>query len=490
MKTQRTKRVLRIIILLSGVIALLATSVLGQLSLHGKIAEIAEAEAQYDLFSGTVLVARDGKIIYARGFGEADKEHHIPIVLETQFNISSIQKSFIATLIMQLVQEGKISLIDPLNKYFPDCPYPTASQIQIKHLLNHTSGLGDYRRNEEYQRQADNYKCIDDVLPLVYQDEPAFVAGERFRYSNTGVLFLKAIIEKVTRLKLQEVLTKRILEPLGMENTTFFRGGDLLPQRATAYSLADDGKAYVRVMGEPSAYTGGGIYTTVLDLLKFDQALYTEELLSEEMKKIMFAPVDTSMSYAYGWEVVNFGGTTVIYHGGASGGFNSTFRRYPEIGYTIAVLSNYQGAAFELANKIDCMLLSLPYSVATESDLHYRLGMHFQDREFYDKALKSFEKNLDSSEPHMPSLYQAARTRILGEFDQEKAIAILDLYIEHAAESTRPSIAAAWWRKGVAHEQLDRLPQAIQCHEMCLKLDPGFEFALEALARIKSDGSK
>jgi tetratricopeptide (TPR) repeat protein len=150
------------------------------------------------------------------------------------------------------------------------------------------------------------------------------------------------------------------------------------------------------------------------------------------------------------------------------------------------VLSNYQGAAFDLANKIDCMLLGLPYDIATDVDLHFKRAMHFQSQAIYTKAIESFEKNVMGETPHMPSLYQAARTRILGEFEQEKAIDLFDRYISFADESTRPSIAAAWWRKGVAYEQLGEFDKAIECHEKCLELDEGFEDAKEALERLRS----
>lgn len=457
----------------------------GEQGLPQRIDEIAEAEARHDLFSGTILVAKNGAIVYARAFGEANKEYDIPIVLESKFNISSIQKTFVATLIMQLHAEGKISLTDSLTKFFPDCPYESAAQIQIKHLLNHTSGLGAYRDNETYRANSETYTCIDDVLPLVFGQEPGFAPGERFRYSNAGVLLLKAIIEKVEGTKLKAALERRILLPLGMYDTTMFRGGELLSHRATAYALDDDGETYRRMLTEPSAYAGGGIYTTVLDLLKFDQALYDEELLDDETKAVMFTPVEPSLDYAYGWQVDRVGDQTVVHHGGSSGGFSSAFRRYPQPGYTLVVLSNYRDAAFELANKVERLLVGLPYAVATKRDADFRRGMFHQQKERYEKAIEVFARNLKGEAPHLPSLYQSARSRILGEFDQRTAIEQLDRYIELADESTQPTAAAAWWRKGIANEQLGRMKQAVECHRTSLKLDPGFELAQEALARLE-----
>jgi tetratricopeptide (TPR) repeat protein len=238
-------------------------------------------------------------------------------------------------------------------------------------------------------------------------------------------------------------------------------------------------------MGEPSAYSGGGIYSTVLDLLKFDQALYGERLLSEANKKIMFTPVEISPGYAYGWEISERAGTSVISHSGGSGGFNAEFRRYPEKGYTLIVLSSDGDAGYYLANKLECLLLGLPYGIATIADSHFRRGMHYQNQESYSKAAEAFQKNLGGNTPHMPSLYQAAKTRLLGEYEQEEAIELLDRYISLADESTRPSIAAAWWRKGVAYEQLEKTVEAITCHEKCLELDPGWPEAKEALARLR-----
>jgi tetratricopeptide (TPR) repeat protein len=123
--------------------------------------------------------------------------------------------------------------------------------------------------------------------------------------------------------------------------------------------------------------------------------------------------------------------------------------------------------------------------VATKRDADFRRGMFHQQREDYDRAIEVFARNLQGETPHLPSLYQSARSRILGEFDQEAAIEQLDRYIELADESSQPTAAAAWWRKGIANEQLGRMKRAVECYETSLKLDPGFELAQEALARLE-----
>lgn len=485
MDYQRTKRGKRAAAVILSVLSFVPAAVYASDSVQDKIDEIVQAEAGFDLFSGTVVVADHGTIIYAKAVGEANKEYHIPNTLESRFNISSVQKTFIATVIMQLVQSGEITLTDPLIKYFPDCPYPTADRIQIQHLLNHSSGLGEYRDDPEYRARAEQFKSIDEVLPFVYKIEPTFEPGESMEYSNAGVLYLKAIIERVTGKSLEENLTERIFLPLGMDDTVLFIGGDLLANRATGHERALDGEGFVRATGEPSAYAGGGIYTTGSDLLLFDQALYGVVLLDAKHKEIMFTPVGPQPVVAFGWFVVPWGGTTVVTHSGGSGGFSTEFRRYPEKGYTIIVNSNYGGGAgFEMTNAIEAVLLGLPYSVTTETVLWHRKGMALQEAEKYQEALEYFDRCVEESDPHLPSLYQAARTRILGEFEQARAIELLDRYIELAGPNTEPSAAAACWRKGVAYEQLGDNDEAIASYRKSLELDPAFANSKEALERL------
>ena len=458
-------------------------------SLYKKIDEIVQAEAKYDLFSGTILVAEKGEIIYAKGIGEANKEQRIPNSIETKFNISSVQKCFIATLIMQLHRDGLISIDDPLIKYFPECPFTTADEIKIKNLLNHTSGLGDYRSHERYQEESENYKEISDVLPLIYEIPPEFNPNEKFNYSNTGFLLLKAIIEQVEKERFTEVLQHRIFDPLGMESASLYSSGDLISNKANGHTLSVDSKEYIKAVGEPAAYAGGGLYLSVMDLLKFDQALYNEKLLTEENKKIMWTPVEPSRFYGYGWIVVPFGGTTVIYHSGGSGGFNSEFRRYPEKDFTIIVLSNYEEGAFELANKIDCMLLKQPYLVTTETEAYCRRGSMYRMQNELEVALQSYlsairlfkqglvEKNIAKEiENGINSIGYA----YINKNELAKAIEVFRINTENFPESANAydSLAEAFMKAGQKDE-------ANKNYEKSLELNPENENAKKMLLKLE-----
>jgi len=459
-------------------------------SLYKKIDEIVQGEVKYDLFSGTILVAKEGKIIYAKSFGKSNKEQHINNSPETRYNLSSIQKSFTATLIMQLHQDGLLSIDDPLSKYFPECPFNTADEIKIKNLLNHTSGLGDYRSHERYQEESENYKEIADVLPLIYEIQPEFNPGEKFNYSNTGFLFLKAIIEQVEKKKFAEVLQQRIFDPLNMNSAVMSFGGDLISNKAYGHMLSSASQGFVKAIGEPAAYTGGGMYLSVMDLLKFDQALYTEKPLTEENKEIMWTVAKPSRYYGYGWVVVPFGGTTVIYHNGGSGGFNSEFRRYPEKGYTIIVLSNYEGGASELANKIDCMLLDQPYLITSEAEAYCRRGRMYRMQNEPEVALQSYlsalrlykqgavEKSIAKDiENGINSIgYSFVKTD-----DLLKAIEVFRINTENFPESANAfdSLAEAFLKSGMKDK-------AITNYEISLELNPNNEKAKEILDKLKN----
>jgi CubicO group peptidase (beta-lactamase class C family) len=449
-----------------------------------KIDEIVQAEVKYDLFSGAVLVAENGETIYAGAFGDADKDHQVANMLTTRFNIGSIGKIFTATLIMQLAQNGEIGLSDPLSKYLPDCPYAEKDRIQIGHLLNHSSGLGNYMEHEDYEAKRPTLRQISDVLPLIYDEEPLFEPGEDHSYSNSAMVVAGAIIEEVTGMSYKDYLRQQILDPLRMEDSGIIYPEEVAANRATGYKRLGDGTYRVEVLGEPPAFSDGGLYSTVLDMLKFDQAMYGEDLLAEAYKEKMFTPEGPDRYAGYGWGVVPWGGTLVLMHSGGCPGFNADFRRYPEKGLTIIVLSNYYDGAFEMTNTIEALLLDLDYSLASEFTPDYREGLHQQRHEDYEKAVEQFERNIQGENPHLPSLYQSARSRILGQFRLKEAIQDLDRYIELAGERTQPSIAAAWWRKGVAYEGLGDTEMAIKCYEKSLQMDSDFEEAKAALKRL------
>jgi CubicO group peptidase (beta-lactamase class C family) len=306
-----------------------------------------------DQFSGTVLVAKDGKTIYVKAFGEADKDFHVKNTLDTKYNIGSIGKTFTGTSIMQLAQDGKLNVMDPVIKYLPDFPY--GDKILIHHLLTHTSGTFNYFAHPDFSEKMYSIRSVADALPLIYDQELQFgTPGEQFAYSNSGIVILGAVIEKVSGLSYSEYLKKYILEPTEMKDTGINYLDDVVENRAVGYDKTITGKFKRNIFRVPPANADGGIETTALDMLKFDQALYGTSLLREDSKKKMFTPF--LEYYGYCWGIRNEYDNFIIEHGGGAPGVNAAFRRYTTDRYTLIVLSNYGGGATPVAQTIEAII--------------------------------------------------------------------------------------------------------------------------------------
>jgi len=222
---------------------------------------------QLDLFSGTVLVAKDGEIIYAKAFGEADKDFHVKNTLETKFNIGSIGKTFTGTSIMQLAQKGKLNVMDPVIKYLPDFPY--GEKILIHHLLTHTSGTFNYFAHPDFAEKMYSIRSVSDALSLIYDQKLQFQApGEKFLYSNSGIVILGAIIEKISGISYTEYLQKNILGPAKMHDTGIYYLEDVVENRAVGYDKRITGKFKRNLFSVPPANADG-----ILDLINADAFL-------------------------------------------------------------------------------------------------------------------------------------------------------------------------------------------------------------------------
>ena len=313
-------------------------------------------------FSGAVLLAKNGKILLDEAIGMASKSYEIPNKIDTKFNIASVGKMFTGVAITQLVEEGKLSFDDPIGKYVSsEWLSPEVSEkIQIKHLLTHTSGLGDYFRDAYAQCKIPFFRDLNDYKALIVDDTLNFEPGRRFSYSNTGMILLGVVIENVTNDKYFNYLRKNLFEPAGMMNTDGFDKDVPVKNRATGYTkVYQNGEVgwnnhqFTRIMrGSPS----GGIYSTAEDLLKFDIALESNKLLSEEFMEILLKGRPELNASFHGYGFFNHEGVSgrEISHKGDGQGINCNFKMYLDAGYTYIVLSNYsQPSANIVANVID-----------------------------------------------------------------------------------------------------------------------------------------
>jgi CubicO group peptidase (beta-lactamase class C family) len=454
-----------------------------------EIEALVKRHAELDLFSGTVLVADHGKTLYSAAYGDANKDHRIPNRLTTRYNIGSIGKTFTGVAIMQLVETGKLRLDDKLGTFLPAFPFPEKDTITIQQLLNHSSGLGDYMEHKDYTRTMSQINSIADILPLIYAQKSMLPPGEQFNYSNSGMVLLGAIIEKISGMGYGEYLQRHIFEKAGMTESRLAQEHEVLANRSIGYTITPQGGHVANLRQIMPASADGGLRTTAPDLLRFDQALVGATLLSEDSTRRMLTPVGPVPFYASGWFTKRVDGHLAVGHGGGAPGINAEFRRYPDDGYTVIVLSNYDNGATPLADAIEQALFKLPYTLPTQADADFSRAQQFSETNQIPAALTILDRLASGDTPHLPSLYASARLRITGKVDVEKALPALTRYIENAGSDAQPSISAAWWRKGNAFELLGKRADAKRCYEQALHLDPNNDDAKQSLDKLNGVAS-
>ena len=310
--------------------------------------------AMEDLLSGTILVAHNGKPVYTASFGEAEKVFHARNTPDTRFNIASAGKMFTAIAIGELVDAGKLSLEDTLAKWLPDFPNQEwAAKIRIRHLLSHTSGLGDFF-GPDYARERTGFVRASDYFPLIAKDPLAFEPGTGFRYSNGGFALLGAIIERASGETYDDYLAKHVFAPAGMTGAGNFALDAVVPNRATGYASGlldplgiEPRKSNIMTI----AYVGngaGGQFASARDLLAFSRTLQGNKLMSPQTTalftaaKVDFVGSPRAEKYRYGFAVSQCGAKAVIGHGGggANSGVDSTLLMFADASWTIIVLTN------------------------------------------------------------------------------------------------------------------------------------------------------
>lgn len=335
------------------IIALLTMSVTYSQNNVNKNAEVDSVLAPYDSAGSpgaAVMIIHKGKVLYEKGYGMADRENSIPVTVSTNFRLASVTKEFTATAIMLLVQRGKLSFDDNLNSIFPGFP-EYGKKIKIENLLNHTSGLIAY---EDLIPDTATIQVHDkDVLNMMmHQDSTYFEPGTQYRYSNTGYAVLAMTVEKISGESFAEFLKKNIFDPLHMDNSVAYEKGiSEVKNRAYGYSL-EDGKWVRTDQSLTSAVLGdGGIYTSVTDMYKWDQNLYTEKILPRKYIEKSFTRGTLlngeKIDYGYGWHLKTYKDKEVVYHTGSTIGFRNVIYRIPSEHFTVILLSNRDGGDTE-----------------------------------------------------------------------------------------------------------------------------------------------
>jgi CubicO group peptidase (beta-lactamase class C family) len=298
-----------------------------------------------------IAVVKHGKIVKAEGYGFANIEHSVPVIPETVFQSASVGKQFTAAGVLLLAEEGKLGLDDPISRYLTNSP-PTWRGITIRHLLNHTSGIPNYDTQKGLYLRQDYTE--EELVALAAGLKLDFAPGSDWNYSNTGYVLLGVIVHRVTGKFYGDFLQERIFKPLRMTSTRVINETNIIPHRAAGYELIG-GEIKNQAWVSPSLNTtaDGSLYFTVLDVAKWDAALYTDNPLSARIREQMWTAAKfgngatTSLkmdgdggSYGCGWGLDTVAGHRVVQHGGSGQGFKAYIARFLDDGLTVILLCN------------------------------------------------------------------------------------------------------------------------------------------------------
>ena len=308
-------------------------------------------------------IIKEGKLIYAKGYGMANMEYDIPNSASSVFRIGSTSKQFTAASIVLLSEKDKLSLDDNLKSLFPDFP-DYAKKITIRHLLNHTSGIRDYLQISYLKGLGDDdYYTDDNVMKwLINQTDLNFSPGEEYLYSNSGYWLLGQIVKKVAGINMAEFAMKEIFEPLEMNSTHFHNDHtQIVKNRASGY-VPDNNENFKISMTTLDMIGDGGIFTTINDIKKWDDDYYETAVLSKELWNVMTQQGVLNngevIDYASGLMISKYKGLKTVRHGGAFVGFRAEILRFPEQKLSIAIFANRGDAnPSRMANQVADILL-------------------------------------------------------------------------------------------------------------------------------------
>ena len=451
-----------------------------------KIQEVLSIAHKHRLFNGTALVAENGKIIYKSAFGMANMEWAIPNTPDTKFRLASITKQFTAALTLQLVEQGKIKIDGKITDYLPDYRKDVGDKVTIHHLLTHTSGIPSYTNQPGFfdNVSRNSYKVADFVKKYTSGDLE-FEPGSKYSYNNSGYFLLGAIIEKVTGKTFEQALKEYILDPAGMKNSGYDHHDTLIPKRATGYAKTENGYTNSAYLDMSIPYSAGSMYSTAEDLYLWDQALYTDKLLSAASKNLMYKPF--LEDYAYGWVVNNASfkqndqPVQVIRHGGGINGFSTMIVRFPKEKNLIVLLDNTAQNTGRLSETITNILYNQPYELPKMS-ITSRLEKAINEKgvaagiaEYRDLRAKE-AATYDFSEPELNNLGY----RLLRAGKVKEAVEIFKLNVEMYPQgfNTYDSLAEAY-------ESLNERELAITNFKKSLELNPKNTNAVEKLKRLQ-----
>lgn len=443
-----------------------------------KFNDVVKEAYSKDVFSGNALIVRDGTVIFESSVGYSDYGKNIPNNSDTKFETGSITKFFVKTLVHQLSEKNLISLMDNIGKYLPGFSPEISENVTIQELLDHTSGLGDFLREDLNPYEINSIKSISDVLPLIKKEKLIFSPGSKVQYSNSGYVVLAAMVEKIYGKSLGVILKENIFDKTGMNNSGFSIRVTEAQGKAKGYLSAQIGAKQDNSDMDLIGAGAGGIYSTAGDLNRFAQSLIRDNrLLSDESKVKLFNSPLFPVQYKDWNEFLKSGRFAIA---GGAPGISSVLGINMEKDFVIVVLSNYdEGTAEEVFQRLSSLLngrdaepFSPPPARVIYDIIKTKGAENFISNYKYELSLAGISLDND-----MILLF--AGREFLRENDAENAIALYSVYTKEF-----PDIVVAWNDLGDAYLMKNEKDKARKCFEQALKLRPENKRARDSIIKI------
>lgn len=476
--------------MLAGCLLFLSSAVLFGQNKAQQIDNLLTKYHDYGQFNGSVLVADDGEVMFSEGYGMANMEYDIPNTPQTKHRLGSITKQFTAALILQLAEEGKLELDQPISTYLPNYEGPAANVVTIHHLLTHSSGIPSYTSFPNFFQEHSRDPYSPKEFVKKFSDSTLqFTPGERFAYNNSGYFLLGHIIEEVTGKSYEQALQENILDPLNMNNTGYDRHETILKNRAAGYERTGNGYRNAAYLDMSLPYAAGSLYSTVEDLYKWDRALDTNKVLSEESRELMFTPqMPTGNShYSYGWMIgtMPVGKTQdsipIVAHGGGINGFNTLIVRFPEEDDLVVLLNNTGGTKLnDMAMGINNILHGIEAEMPKKSLAMALFPVFAQDG--VDAGLAKYE-DLKSDDTY--ALNEGEMNQIGYQLLQNgKTKEAIEIFKINVAEF--PNSWNTYDSLGEAYMQDRQKEKAIANYKKSIEMNPDNENGKKMLAKIEA----
>ena len=336
----------------------------------------------------TVLIAKDDKVIYRKAFGMANLELNVSMKPEHVLELASITKQFTGVAILMLMEEGKLSLQDPLSKYIAE--YPKGNEITIHHLIIHTSGIKSYTDIPSFMELARTDMTPIEIINKFKELPMDFDPGERYAYNNSAYILLGYIIEQVSGMSYEDYIQKNIFDKLGMKNSYYGSRSKIIPNRASGYQPSGESYQNADYLSMTIPYAAGSLMSTVDDMFLWNKAIHHNTLISEKSKQLAFTNYTLNngkqINYGYGWGINELAGVATIEHTGGIFGFTTSGIYVPEKNIYAIVLTNDNGKGPETFNLkataivLGNPLVEKPAIALTEAQLQQWIGAYqFED---------------------------------------------------------------------------------------------------------------